>query len=218
VKRPFNQKSNEPYINRQIRKPYVRVIGKDGEQLGILDIRKAVLLAEELGLDLVQVAEKADPPVCKIMDYGKHKYEEKKKAQVAKKKQVVIELKEVQIRPKTEGHDLDHKSKKALEFLEEGNKVKLIVFYRGREMEHLGVGWVTLSNFLKKLNDTAVLEVPPRMEGRRLSCTLGPIPAGKKMPAGHLIASLPKPPANATLPSAANIVPGAAPGAAPIKR
>lgn len=205
MKRSFNNnKSNEPYINRQIRKPYVRVIGKDGEQLGILDIRKAVQLAEELGLDLVQVAEKADPPVCKIMDYGKHKYEEKKKSQIAKKKQVVIELKEVQIRPKTEGHDLEHKSKKSLEFLAEGNKVKVIVFYRGREMEHLGVGWETLSKFLKKLDDAAIIEVPPRMEGRRLSCILGPIPTGKKMPEGHLLASLPKPPANASLP----VIPG----------
>lgn len=208
MKRSFNNpKSNEPYINRQIRKPYVRVIGKDGEQLGILDIRKAVQLAEDLGLDLVQVAEKADPPVCKIMDYGKHKYEEKKKAQVAKKKQVVIELKEVQIRPKTEGNDLAHKAKKSLEFLEEGNKVKLIVFYRGREMEHLGVGWETLAQFLRKLEDAAVLEVPPKMEGRRLSCTLAPVPAGKKMPEGHLLASLPKPPASASVPGASPLPP-----------
>jgi translation initiation factor IF-3 len=181
-------------INRQIRTQYVRVIGRDGEQLGILSTREAIQIADGLGLDLVQVADKTDPPVCKIMDYGKYKYQEKKKAQEAKKKQVVVEVKEVQIRPKTELHDLQHKAKSTLGFLAEGNKVKLTVFYRGREMEHLAVGYQTLLEFAEQLGDAAVLEAPPRMEGKRLGCMFGPIPNGKKLPAGHLVASFPPPP------------------------
>lgn len=196
-------------MNRQIRNPFVRVIGKDGEQLGILNTREAIQLAENMSLDLVQVAEKADPPVCKIMDYGKYKYQEKKKAQEAKKKQVVVEVKEIQIRPKTELHDLQHKAKSALGFLEDGNKVKLTVFYRGREMEHLEVGWETLKEFLEQLQDRAVIEAPPRMEGKRLGCLLGPLGHGKKLPPGGLLASLPPPPK----PRGAMNAPGGAAGA-----
>ena len=172
----------------------MRVIGKDGEQLGILNTREAVHLAESMSLDLVQVADKADPPVCKIMDYGKYKYQEKKKAQEAKKKQTVVEVKEIQIRPKTELHDLQHKAKSALTFLEEGDKVKVTVFYRGREMEHLEVGWQTLMEFVEQLNDQAVLESMPKMEGKRLGCMFGPVPPGKKIPPGSLRASMPPPP------------------------
>lgn len=147
-----------------------------------------------MGLDLVQVADKADPPVCKIMDYGKYKYEEKKKNQEARKKQTVVEIKEIQIRPKTEMHDLQHKAKSALSFLEEGDKVKVTVFYRGREMEHIEVGWKTLIEFTEVLEDKAILEAPPRMEGKRLACLFGPLPPGKKVPPGALVASFPPPP------------------------
>lgn len=147
-----------------------------------------------MGLDLVQVADKADPPVCKIMDYGKYKYQEKKKTQEAKKKQVIVEVKEVQIRPKTELHDLQHKARSTLGFLDEGNKVKVTVFYRGREMEHLEVGWQTLMEFVEQLEDKAILEAPPRMEGKRLGCLLGPVPTGKKLNPGALMASFPPPP------------------------
>ena len=172
----------------------MRVIGKDGEQLGILDTRQAIQLAESMALDLVEVAAKSDPPVCKIMDYGKYKYEEKKKTQSAKKKQVIVELKEIQIRPKTDHHDLEHKANSALGFFEDGNKLKLTVVYRGRELEHLSLGWDTLKEFAELLQDKAVLEVNPKMEGKRLSCIFGPIPVGKKLPAGHLLASSPKAP------------------------
>jgi translation initiation factor IF-3 len=171
----------------------VRVIGKDGEQLGILNTREAVQLADSMSLDLVQVADKADPPVCKIMDYGKYKYEEKKKTKEARKKQTVVEVKEIQIRPKTETHDIRHKAKSAIGFLEEGDKVKVTVFYRGREMEHLEVGWQTLKEFLEELQDRAVLETNPKMEGKRLGCMLASA-TGKKLAPGHLIASLPPPP------------------------
>ncbi|MBS1985740.1 MAG: translation initiation factor IF-3 [Bdellovibrionales bacterium] len=172
----------------------MRVIGKDGEQLGILNTREATQLAESMGLDLVQVADKADPPVCKIMDYGKYKYQEKKKNQEAKKKQTVVEIKEIQIRPKTEAHDLHHKAKSALGFLEDGDKVKVTVFYRGREMEHLEVGYRTLLEFAQELNDQAILEAPPKMEGKRLGCLFGPLAPGKKVPPGALVASFPPPP------------------------
>lgn len=171
----------------------MRVIGKDGEQLGILDTRQAVQLAESMGLDLVEVANNADPPVCKIMDYGKFKYEEKKKTQHSKKKQVVIELKEIQIRPKTDQHDLNHKAKSTLGFLADGDKAKVTVVFRGRELEHVDMGWETMVEFLMKLNDQAICEVPPRLEGKRLSCILAPLPQGKKLAVGGLLLSMPKP-------------------------
>ena len=180
-------------INRRIRASFVRVIGKDGEQLGILDTRQAVQLADSLKLDLVEVANNADPPVCKIMDYGKYKYQEKKKMQSARKKQVIVEIKEIQIRPKTDEHDLGHKAKSALGFLEDGNKAKVTVVFRGRELEHVDQGWQTLLEFTAKLNDQALLEVNPRLEGKRLSCMFGPLPQGKKLPVGGLVASMPKP-------------------------
>ncbi len=176
--------------NRRIRASFVRVIGTEGEQMGIMDTREAVRLAESMGLDLVLMADNADPPVCRITDVGKLKYQEKKKQQAAKKKQVVIEIKEIQFRPKTENNDLDHKSKRAVEFLAEGDKVKVVVVYRGRELEHLGIGWNTLKAFMTKLADGAVIDSMPKMEGKRLACIVGPLPHGKKFTAGHLLASL----------------------------
>lgn len=151
-------------------------------------------MADSLNLDLVEVAQKSDPPVCKIMDYGKYKYEEKKKAQIAKKKQVIVEIKEIQIRPKTDTNDLEHKAKSALGFLEDGDKVKLTVFYRGRELEHIETGWQTLIQFIEKLKDQAMLETMPKLEGKRLACIFGPLPVGKKQAPGALLASLPKNP------------------------
>lgn len=168
------------------------MIGKEGEQLGILDTRKAIELAAGMGLDLVAVAEKSDPPVCKIMDYGKYKYQQKKKVQEAKKNQVIVEVKEIQLRPKTDQHDLDHKAKSVLGFLEEGDKAKVAVFFRGREMEFVQMGFETLRLFTTKLLDKAILESPPRFEGRRLWCIFAPIPTGKKLAPGHLLESFPK--------------------------
>lgn len=179
--------------NRRIRASFVRVIGIEGEQMGIMDTREAVRLAESMGLDLVLMADNADPPVCRITDVGKLKYQEKKKQQAAKKKQVVIEIKEIQFRPKTENHDLEHKGKRALEFLSEGDKVKVVVVYRGRELEHLKVGWETLKAFIVKMNDMAVIDSKPKMEGKRLACIIGPLPHGKKFNPGHLLASLEMP-------------------------
>lgn len=137
------------------------------------------------------VAASSDPPVCKIMDYGKFKYEEKKKQQVAKKKQVQVEIKEVQLRPKTDVHDLEHKAKSTLKFLESGDKTKVTVFYRGRELQNIAMGWETLKEFAGLLQDRAIIEVPPKMEGKRLSCLFAPVPPGKKIPAGSLEAQIP---------------------------
>ena len=179
--------------NRRIRASFVRVIGTEGEQMGLMDTREAVRLAESMGLDLVLMADNADPPVCRITDVGKLKYQEKKKQQAAKKKQSVIEIKEIQFRPKTENHDLEHKSKRALEFLGDGDKVKIVVVYRGRELEHLGIGWETLKAFIIKINDQAVIDSKPKMEGKRLACILSAIPHGKKPSPGHLLTSLEMP-------------------------
>ncbi len=183
------------------------MIGKDGEQLGIIDTRQAIQLAESMGLDLVQVADKSDPPVCKIMDYGKYKYQEKKKAQQARKNQVVVELKEIQIRPKTEKHDLEHKAKSCLKFLDEGDKAKVTVVYRGREMEHQETGWETLLEFTELLKDEAMVETQPRMEGKRLSCIFAPLLPGKKNGPGSLVASLIKPVFRKPLPPGAPFSP-----------
>lgn len=180
-------------VNRRIRASFVRVIGVEGEQLGILDTREAIRIAEDKGLDLVLVAESSDPPVCRITDVGKLKYQEKKKQQAAKKKQVSIEIKEIQFRPKTEKHDLEHKSKRSLEFLSEGDKVKVVVVYRGRELEHLAIGWETLKSFIALLHDQACFDSKPKMEGKRLAFTLAPLPAGKKLTPGQLMASLEMP-------------------------
>ncbi len=151
-------------------------------------------MAQELGMDLVNVSPQADPPVCKIMDYGKFKYEEKKKQSAAKKKQVIVEVKEIQLRPKTDNHDLEHKAKNTLKFLSDGNKTKVTVFYRGRELQNISMGWATLQDFAKLLNDQAILEAPPKMEGKRLSCLLGPVPTGKKVAPGTLVAGFPAEP------------------------
>ncbi len=179
------------------------MIGKDGEQLGILDTRVARDMAQEMGVDLVNVSPTTDPPVCKIMDYGKFKYEEKKKQKVAKQKQVVVEVKEVQLRPKTDLHDLEHKAKNTLKFLAEGNKTKVTVFYRGRELQNIAMGWQTLQDFAKLLDDQATLEAPPKMEGKRLSCLVGPVPKGKKVAPGTLVQGFPsEPPASYRPPAA----------------
>lgn len=169
------------------------MIGPEGEQLGILDTREAIRQAESYNLDLVQVADKADPPVCKIMDYGKYKYQEKKKSQAAKKKQVVVEIKEIQLRPKTETNDINHKAQRAIEFLDQGDKVKVTVFYRGRELEHVGVGWLTLLEFVKHLDSKAIIDVQPSLDGKRLTATFAPAGNIKKAKPESLSATLVRP-------------------------
>ena len=167
-------KSQEPRVNERIRIPQVRVIGDDGSQIGILTTREAIAMAQAKGLDLVEVAPTARPPVCKIMDYGKYKYETNRAAKAAKKKQHQMQLKEVKMRPKIEDHDYDFKLKHAREFLEQRDKVKFTVTFRGREMAHQELGYKIIEQVLIDLADVAVVEQSPRAEGRTVSLVLSP--------------------------------------------
>ena len=161
-------------VNRMITARQLRVIGADGEQLGILEKHNAIAAAEDVGLDLVEVAPTANPPVCRIMDYGKFKYEQSKKAQVSKKKQKIIQIKEIKVRPKTDSHDLETKAKHAKRFLAEGNKIKVTVRFRGREIVHTDRGQLVLSKLMVLLEDVATVEAPAKMEGRNMIMVLAP--------------------------------------------
>ena len=161
-----------PRINEKIREPEVRVIGSDGEQLGVMSPEAAIAKAEEEGYDLVEVAPGSRPPVCRIMDYGKYKYEQKKK--LGKSRGHAAALKEVKLRPRTDEHDLEFKLKNARRFLLDGDKVKVTVMYRGREMVHRELGRKQLDLVAKRLDGLAAVENPPRMEGRFLSMILVP--------------------------------------------
>jgi translation initiation factor IF-3 len=163
-----------PRTNDRIRVPEVRVIGAEGEMLGIMSTLDAKKLAREKNLDLVEVNPKAAPPVCKVMDFGKYKYEEKKKKQVARKSQVQVELKEVKLRPKTDEHDLEVKIRHARRFLEEGNKVKVTCRFRGREITHPETAQRQLDFFAAELTDIGLVEQPPRMEARTMTCIVAP--------------------------------------------
>jgi len=154
----------------------VRVVGPAGEQLGVLSIEAALAQAAEFGFDLVEVNPMAKPPVCKIMDYGKFKYEEKKRASEAKKKQVVVHLKEVKLRPKTEEHDYEFKVRNVKRFLEEGNKARVTIMFRGREITHKELGQAILDDVISDVKDIAVVEQPSRMEGRQMYMILAPNP------------------------------------------
>jgi translation initiation factor IF-3 len=154
----------------------VRVVGPDGEQLGILPIDQALARAQDAGMDLVEVSPMAKPPVCKIMDYGKFKYTEKKKQNEAKKKQVVVQLKEVKLRPRTEDHDYNVKTGKIREFLLEANKARVTVMFRGREITHRELGQKVLQRVIEDMKEVAVIEAAPRMEGRQMFMILAPNP------------------------------------------
>jgi translation initiation factor IF-3 len=164
-------------INHRIRVPEVRVIADEGEQLGILQTHEALRLAEERGLDLVEISPRAFPPVCRIMDYGKYKYEQAKKKQQAQKHASTTEIKEIKFRPKTEQHDMDFKVKHVRRFLEGGNKVRLAVVFRGREITHPQTGIAVLNRVVDATQDLATVEVTPNMEGRRMIMIISPKPA-----------------------------------------
>lgn len=163
-------------INHRIRVPEVRVVLDDGTMLGVITTQEALRKAEELGLDLVEVNPKSMPPVCKILDYGKFKYEEKKRQSEAKKKQTVVELKEVKLRPKTDDHDLNFKLRAARRFIEAGNKVKFTVRFRGREITHPERAKMQLDWIIENVVDLANLEQRPQMEGRTMSMMISPKP------------------------------------------
>ena len=161
-------------VNNMIRVREVRVISSEGEQLGVMQTRDALRKAEEAGLDLVEVAPTAVPPVCRIMDFGKYKYEMSKKANESRKHQTVILIKEVKLRPRTDEHDVNFKLNNIKRFLEEGNKVKVSIMFRGREMAHPEQGRAVLERLVKELEAIAMVEQHPRMEGRNMFLMLGP--------------------------------------------
>jgi translation initiation factor IF-3 len=161
-------------VNEKIRGPEVRVIGHDGQQLGIIPIRKALELAALEHLDLVEVAPNADPPVCKIMDYGKFKYQQNKRSQEAKKKQTVIQVKEVKIRPKTDEHDLQVKIRHIKRFLSQKDKAKVTILFRGREIAYSDQGFKVLERIKEELKEEVVIEQQPKMEGRNLIMIMAP--------------------------------------------
>jgi translation initiation factor IF-3 len=150
------------------------VIAPDGSQLGILPTEQALQTAYSQNLDLVEVAPEARPPVCRIMDYGKFRYEQSKKSREAKKKQTVIELKEIKLRPKTEEHDFQFKARHAERFLQEGNKAKITMMFRGREMSRMDRGRVILDRFVETLKEVCVVEQAPKVEGRNMTLILAP--------------------------------------------
>ena len=155
-------------INSQIRAKEVQLIGVNGEKLGIVQINRALEIAEEKKLDLVLVAPNTVPPVCKIMNYGKYKFEQAKKEKEAKKKQKVQEIKELRITPNIEEHDFGFKSKNARKFLEDGNKVKITVRFRGRELNNTALGEKVLNEFIRTLEDISVVEKKPKLEGKNM--------------------------------------------------
>ena len=159
-----------------IRARELRVIGADGEQLGILSRNDALHAAQEAGLDLVEVAPNAEPPVCRIMDYGKYRYEEQKKKQEAKKRQTVVQIKEIKFRPKTDEHDYQTKLNHIRRFLDEGDRCKVTIFFRGREIVHKDRGQLMLDRVIEDTRDVAKVEQEARAEGRTLHMMLVPLP------------------------------------------
>ena len=157
-----------------IRRPEVRVINPDGKQLGVYPIHQALSIAADLGLDLVEINPKANPPVCRIMDFGKFKYEQKKQANLARKKQKTIEVKEVKMRPKTDDHDFNFKIKHIRRFLDEGNKAKVTIRFRGREMAHPEIAAKLLDRVVEVTNDIGEIEQTYRMEGKTMTMILAP--------------------------------------------
>ena len=162
--------------NEQIRAREVRVIGAGSEQLGILGRNDAIALAREHGLDLVEVAAAADPPVCRIMDYGKFKYETQKKKQEAKKRQTIVQIKEIKVRPKTDDHDFETKFRHIRRFHEDGYRVKVTVFFRGREIVHKDRGLAILERIISDVKEVGKVEQEPKAEGRTLQMLLTPLP------------------------------------------
>ena len=163
-----------PRVNGAIRAPQVRCIDPDGEQLGVLDTRDAISKAEDFGLDLVEVQPNVNPPVCKILDYGKYKYEAQKRANEARKKQKIIEVKEIKLRPNIDEHDYQVKMRNVVKFLSGGDKVKVTLRFRGREMAHQELGANVLTRVRQETDEIAKIEAMPKMEGRQMIMVLAP--------------------------------------------
>ncbi len=161
-------------MNEEIRVPQVRLIDSEGEMIGVLPIREALARAAEAGLDLLEISPNAVPPVCKLTDFGKFKYEQQKKRNEAKKKQKVIEIKEIKMRPNIDDHDYGVKMRAMISFLEEGDKVKVTLRFRGREMAHMDLGAKVLERVRTELDEKAKVESMPRVEGRQMVMVLTP--------------------------------------------
>ncbi|WP_425452380.1 translation initiation factor IF-3 [Roseovarius spongiae] len=179
ARRPHNApptRDTGPRVNDRIRDEEIRLIGADGDNIGIVSGRRAQELAEEAGLDLVEISPNAKPPVCKIMDYGKYKYEQQKRESEARKKQKIIDVKEVKFRPNTDTHDYDVKMRNVFKFLESGDKVKVTLRFRGREMAHQDLGRKLLERIAADTEGHGKVENMPKMEGRQMIMIIGPLP------------------------------------------
>lgn len=177
ARRPHNappQRDTGPRINDRIRSPEIRLIGAEGENIGVVTPTRAMALATEAGLDLVEISPNAVPPVCKIMDFGKFKYEQQKREAEARKKQKIIEIKEIKFRPGTDVHDYDVKMRSVVKFLEEGDKVKVTLRFRGREMAHQSLGMELLNRVAADVAAIGKIENMPRLEGRQMVMMIGP--------------------------------------------
>ena len=178
ARRPHNapppNRDSGPRINDRIRANEIRLIGADGENVGVVTPARAMEMAEEAGLDLVEISPNAEPPVCKIMDFGKFKYEQQKREAEARKKQHIIEIKEIKFRPGTDTHDYDVKMRSVLKFLEEGDKVKITLRFRGREMAHQQLGLELLHRVADDVGENGKVESMPRLEGRQMVMMIGP--------------------------------------------
>ncbi|XAT61383.1 translation initiation factor IF-3 [Rhodobacteraceae bacterium Araon29] len=178
ARRPHNappSRETGPRVNDRIRCPEVRLIGAEGENVGVVSPERAIELAENAGLDLVEISPNAEPPVCKIMDFGKYKYEQQKRESEARKKQKIIEIKEIKFRPGTDTHDYDVKMRNVFKFLENGDKVKITLRFRGREMAHLNLGRELLERVAEDVQEMGKVENMPKMEGRQMTMMIGPL-------------------------------------------
>ncbi|AKO97456.1 MAG: translation initiation factor IF-3 [Marinovum algicola] len=163
-------------MNERIRAPEIRLIGAEGENVGVVSPARAMEMAADAGLDLVEISPNANPPVCKIMDFGKFKYEQQKRESEARKKQKIIEVKEVKFRPNTDTHDYDVKMRNVFKFLENGDKVKVTLRFRGREMAHQNLGRELLERVAEDVKEIGKIENMPKMEGRQMIMMIGPLP------------------------------------------
>jgi len=167
-------RADEPRINGEISTQSIRLIDHNGNMLGVVAITEAIRLAEQAGLDLVEISPTASPPVCKILDYGKYRYEAQKKAHEARKKQKIVQIKEIKLRPTIDKHDLDIKVRNVIGFLEEGDKVRITLRFRGREMDHTELGMQILERVQAALVDLCKIEQSPRIEGKQIVMTVAP--------------------------------------------
>jgi translation initiation factor IF-3 len=167
-------KADEPRVNGQIHSASIRLVDQNGNMVGVVSAAEGMKMAESAGLDLVEISPGASPPVCKILDYGKYRYEAQKKAHEARRKQKVIQIKEIKLRPTIDKHDLQIKIRNIIGFLEEGDKVRITLRFRGREMDHQQLGTQVLDRVQEALKDVAKIESPPRIEGKQISMMVGP--------------------------------------------